>query len=130
VLEVIGAGAVGAAGTGVDADDAAGAAGAAGVMGGIGVMGAAGADWVAVAEGRSVGIPKLGSPGTGLLEPLPLQPSSTVHVVPAGARVSVWPAAVPLGTETVTVALLPGASEPDAGETCTEPLPPETAMFQ
>ena len=131
MLAVIGAGA-GVAGADVIGVAGAGVAGAEDAPGTV-PAGTADTDCVAGAEGRSVGTPKLGSPGSGFPPepvPEPLQPSSTLQVVPPGERVMVCPAAVPLGTQTFTVVLLPGASEPDDGATFTVPLPPETVILQ
>lgn len=111
-----------------------GDAGLAGVVGGSGAAGWLAADGTTgtvssglAGVGSCVGDDEVSPVGRVLLDEL--KPRSTVHVVPPGSMVIVWPAASPLAV-TSTVADVPGASEPLAGDTVTVPLPPLTVRVQ
>lgn len=114
-----------------------GDAGLAGVVGGSGAVGWLAADGTTgtVTSGVADVLGDVGScvgdevspVGRALLDEL--KPRRTVHVVPPGSMVIVWPAASPLAV-TSTVADVPGASEPSGGDTVTVPLPPLTVRVQ
>jgi hypothetical protein len=116
----------------------AGAAGLAGVAGGSGATGwlaadgttgtvASGVANVLADVGSCVGDDVVSPVGRALLDEL--KPRITVHVLPPGSMVIVWPVASPLAV-TFTGTDFPGASEPSDGDTVTVPAPPLTVRVQ